>query len=84
MAPKDTEVDELTTSNRKAAFAMLIGSAENGALKWGMKSKVATFFEVAPSTIGKLYDSTMGKIEFYYSVNNMFEEQLNLLELKVP
>jgi hypothetical protein len=37
MAPKDTPVDELSTSNRKAIFAMLLGSVENGKLKHGIK-----------------------------------------------
>jgi hypothetical protein len=78
MAPKGNEIDELSTSNRKAIFAMLLGSDENGKLKHGIKKKAATFFTVAPSMVGRIYDTVMQKIEFYHSAHNMFEEQLLL------
>ena len=53
MAPKGGEVDELSTSNGKALFAVLIASIENGQTKRGMKAKVATFFKVAPRAAGR-------------------------------
>jgi hypothetical protein len=84
MAPKGIETVELTTSNRKAVFAMLLGSVEGGELKHGIKKKVATIFEVAPQTVGRIFESTLSKIEFFYSANDMFEEQLDLANLKVP
>jgi hypothetical protein len=73
----------LSTSNRKAVVAMLLGSVDHGQLKHGIRQKEATLFGVAPQTVARILEPTLSKIEFFYSANDMFEEQLELLDMKV-
>ena len=78
MSSDDAKPTELDGSNRKALFAMLMGHTQDGALKFGSRSLVATKFKVAPSTVGRIYDSIMANIEFFLSEEEDFDGIVNL------
>ena len=59
MSAEDDNRGELNRSNRKAVVAMLVGHTQDGRVKCGAKSLVATKFNVAPCTVGRIYDTVM-------------------------
>jgi hypothetical protein len=63
-------------------FCMCVATSKDGELKKGIFRELASGFSVTPSTIGRLWASTLTNIEFFLSNHDNFEEALDMGMLK--
>jgi hypothetical protein len=82
MAVNRLREGDLTLSNRKAAFCMIVATSSEGKLKRGIFCELAKDFKVAPSTIGRLWKSTLDSIDFFLSNHDMYQEAIDGYSLK--
>jgi hypothetical protein len=61
---------------------MIVATAQDGKLKRGIFCDLANEFKVAPSTIGRLWKSTLDCIDFFLSNHDLYEEAIDVSSLK--